>query len=60
MKIVYCLQTLYGIGGVERTTITKVNWLAAQGYDITIVTTDECTVPEDSPFTHTHTHTFGI
>ncbi|MDE6268447.1 MAG: glycosyltransferase family 4 protein [Muribaculaceae bacterium] len=41
MKIVYCLAGTYNSGGMERIVINKANWLALQGYDVTIVTTEQ-------------------
>lgn len=41
MKIVYCIRGLYNAGGMERVLANKANYLAKQGYDITIVTTDQ-------------------
>lgn len=41
MKIVYCLAGTYNSGGMERIVIRKANWLANNGYDITIITTEQ-------------------
>ncbi len=38
MKIVYCIYSLSGGGGVGRVLITKVNYLVDKGYDVTIIT----------------------
>lgn len=41
MKIVYCLNSIKGIGGIQRVTIVKANVLAdIQGNDVYIITTD--------------------
>ena len=41
MKIVYCLNSIRGIGGMQRVTIVKVNALAEiEGNDIYVVVTD--------------------
>lgn len=41
MKIVYCLPALYNPGGMERVLTEKVNYLITQGFDVTIITTDQ-------------------
>lgn len=41
MKIVYCIRGLYNAGGMERVLSNKANYLVKQGYDISIVTTDQ-------------------
>lgn len=41
MKIVYCHCSVYNPGGMERVLLNKVRWLAAQGHDVTVVTTDQ-------------------
>ncbi len=40
-KIVYLIQHLYSSAGMERVLSVKANYLAEQGYDITIITTDQ-------------------
>ncbi len=40
-KIVYLIQHLYSSAGMERVLSIKANYLAEQGYDITIITTDQ-------------------
>lgn len=40
-KIVYCISSLYKSGGMERVLTNKVNYLVKNGYDITIITTDQ-------------------
>lgn len=41
MRIVYCLQALHRSGGIERVVTTKANYLARQGHEVHIVTTDQ-------------------
>lgn len=41
MNIVYCIQSTYNSGGMERVLANKVNWLANQGHEILIATTDQ-------------------
>lgn len=41
MRIVYCLQALSRSGGIERVVTTKANYLARQGHEVHIVTTDQ-------------------
>lgn len=41
MKLVYCISATHNSGGMERVLATKANYLAARGYDITVVTTDQ-------------------
>lgn len=41
MKIVYCLQSLKGVGGIERVTTTKANYWASLGYEVHLITTDQ-------------------
>lgn len=41
MKIVYCLQAMHRRGGIERVVATKANWLVKEGYEVSIVTTDQ-------------------
>ena len=38
MKIVYILDTLARVGGVERIMADKMNWLAANGHEVTLIT----------------------
>lgn len=40
MKIVYCVYELGVGGGIERVLTSRVNYLKAQGYDISILTCD--------------------
>lgn len=39
-KIVYCTPSMYIAGGVERVLTTKANYLAREGYEVTIILTD--------------------
>lgn len=41
MKIIYCLAGTFNSGGMERIVAEKANWLARNGYDIVIVTTEQ-------------------
>lgn len=41
MKIVYLIAATYNAGGMERVLADKANWLAAHGYEVTVVTTDQ-------------------
>lgn len=41
MRIIYCIAGTYRGGGMERVLALKANWLAAHGYEVTIVTTDQ-------------------
>lgn len=41
MKIVYCIQQTFNSGGMERVLFNKVNWLVANGHNITIITTEQ-------------------
>ena len=42
MKILYNIAGTYRSGGMERVLANKSNWLVANGYDVVIVTTDQC------------------
>lgn len=41
MKIIYCLQSTYNSGGMERIVISKANYLNRLGHEIIIVTTNQ-------------------
>jgi glycosyltransferase involved in cell wall biosynthesis len=41
MKIAYCIPGTYNSGGMERVLASKANYLAAQGVDVTIITTEQ-------------------
>lgn len=41
MKVVYCIQDICRLGGMERVLSKKVNYLAQHGYDVMIITTDQ-------------------
>ncbi len=48
MKIVYCIRSLKGAGGMERVLANKANYLAEKlGYDVAIITLDK---PDYKPF----------
>lgn len=42
MKIAYCIAGTRHSGGMERVLANKTNWLIAHGYEIFIITTDQC------------------
>ncbi len=42
MKIIYCIAGLRHSGGMERVLTNKANYLAAQGCEVLIITTDQC------------------
>lgn len=50
MRIIYFIDDLWKSGGTERVLTTKVNWLAAHGHDVTIVTLNN----EQAPFFNLH------
>ena len=71
MKIVYCLAGTFNSGGMERIVISKVNWLADHGYDVTIVTTEQKGRPDFFPINrnvqridldilYSETNSFGV
>ena len=41
MKIVYLIAGTFNSGGMERVLTNKANWLVRNGYDVTVVTTDQ-------------------
>lgn len=41
MKIVYCISATYNSGGMERVLANKANWLVRNGYEVSILTTDQ-------------------
>ncbi|MCM1312351.1 MAG: glycosyltransferase family 4 protein [Bacteroides sp.] len=45
MRIVYCIAGTYNSGGMERVLANKANYLVRHGYDVSIVTTDQCGRP---------------
>lgn len=49
MKIIYCIAGTRHSGGMERVLANKANFLAEHGYDIVIVTTDQCGEPPFFP-----------
>lgn len=42
MKIVYCIAGTRHSGGMERVLANKANWLVKHGYEVFIITTDQC------------------
>lgn len=46
MKIVYCIPATYSAGGMERVLALKANYLSNNGYDVTIITTDQKSRPD--------------
>lgn len=49
MKIAYCLAGTFNSGGMERIVVGKANWLAAHGYEVSIVTTEQAGRPDFFP-----------
>jgi hypothetical protein len=41
MRIVYCIVSTFNSGGMERVLANKANFLAEEGHDLFIVTTDQ-------------------
>lgn len=41
MKILYCLAGTFNSGGMERIVIKKANWLANNGFEVVIATTEQ-------------------
>lgn len=41
MKLVYNIPATYNSGGMERVLANKANWLVRNGYDVSILTTDQ-------------------
>lgn len=41
MKIIYTIAATYNSGGMERVLANKANWLVRNGYEISILTTDQ-------------------
>ena len=41
MKIIYCIPSIYCMGGVERIISGKANMLTEMGHDVSIITTDQ-------------------
>ena len=42
MRIVYCIAGTRHSGGMERVLTNKANWLVRNGYEVSIITTDQC------------------
>lgn len=53
MKIVYCLAGTSNSGGMERIVCSKANWLANNGYEVTILTTEQNNRPNFFPLNNT-------
>lgn len=49
MNLVYCINGFYRAAGMERVLADKANWLAAHGYAVTILTTDQQGRPDAFP-----------
>lgn len=49
MRIVYNIAGLYRPSGMEKILSDKANWLAAHGYDVTILTTEQKGRPDAFP-----------
>lgn len=45
MKIVYTIESLHQSGGTERVLTTKMNWLAENGHDVTIILAHQINKP---------------
>lgn len=41
MKIIYNIAATYNSGGMERVLANKVNWLVCNGYEVSVITTDQ-------------------
>lgn len=41
MRIVYCIAGTYNSGGMERVLANKANWLVQNGYEVSVLTTDQ-------------------
>lgn len=41
MKIVYCVPSMYRLGGIERIIARKANYFVNNGLDVSIITTDQ-------------------
>ena len=41
IKIIYSIAATYNSGGMERVLANKANWLVRNGYEISILTTDQ-------------------
>lgn len=42
MRIVYCIAKTHNSGGMERVLANKANYLVDHGYEVIIITTDQC------------------
>ena len=51
MKILYLIHSTYNPGGMERVLLNKVSYFVEEkGWDVTVVTTDQCDRPSFYPF----------
>lgn len=41
MRIVYCIASIYNSGGKDRVICQKANWLAQNGHEVYLITTDQ-------------------
>ncbi len=45
MKLIYHINSLYNPGGMERVVLNKATWLVNHGWEVEILTTDQCGRP---------------
>ncbi len=57
MRIVYILDTLARIGGLERIITDKMNWLAENGHEVTLITAAQGDHPHSFPLSEKVRHT---
>lgn len=57
MRIVYILDTLARIGGLERIITDKMNWLADNGHEVTLITAAQGDHPHSFPLSGKVRHT---
>ena len=61
MRIVYCINGLFNMGGIERVVSNKANYLVSRGYEVHIVTTEQMNWPLAFPLNSKVTcHDLGI
>lgn len=57
MKLLYCIHSIYNPGGMERVLLNKTIWLQKRkGWEIVIVTTDQCGRPPFFPMPESIRH----